>query len=151
MLGKNVKLLWNSIWRREHYRFYSLCCPPRVPPGQCGCPSQVPGGGRRIVPPADCRPGPIAPNPCVPRFHHGKDTWKKYRNITFFVCFPLIIIQAFHALGHEIPHKGPCRGYEYMRIRTKKYPWGSGNETFFHNEHINHLPGECESPSLDCD
>lgn len=128
-------------------RRYSLCCPPRPPP----CGGSGKGGGRRICPPPDCKPGPIAANPCVPQYHHGKDTWKKYKYIALFICVPLIVVQAFRSFGHELPHKQPCRDYEYMRIRTKKYPWGTGVETFFHNEHVNHLPGECEPPPLDCD
>ncbi|KAL0850256.1 hypothetical protein ABMA28_012101 [Loxostege sticticalis] len=128
-------------------RTYSLCCPPRQPP----CGGSGKGGGRRICPPTDCKPKPFAPNPCVPRYHHGKDTWKKYRALAMFVCVPIIIIQAIRAFGQEPHHKEPCRDYEYMRIRTKRYPWGSGNETFFHNDHFNHLPGECEPPPLDCD
>ncbi|XP_028038677.1 cytochrome c oxidase subunit 6A2, mitochondrial-like [Bombyx mandarina] len=136
------------IWTVEKARRYSLCGPPR--PSKCGCPPK-PGSGKVIVPPADCKPGPICYNPCVPRFHHGKDTWKKYRNFTYFVLLPLIAIQSFNALGHEPPPKGPCRDYEYMRVRTKRFPWGDGVKSFYHNEHVNHLPGECEAPPLDCD
>nr|XP_053601095.1 uncharacterized protein LOC128669897 [Plodia interpunctella] len=151
LIKPTTTCLDNFIILSRRSRKYSLCCPPRKPPGECGCPQQVPGGGRRVVPPQDCRPGPIPPNPCVPIFHHGKDTYKKYKYLALFVCFPLIIIQAMRALGGEPPHKGPCRDYEYMRIRTKKFPWGDGNTTLFHNPHVNHLPGECEPPPLDCD
>lgn len=134
------------------FRHYSRCCPPQPPRGQCGCPPPVPGAGRRIVPPADCRPGRVPPNPCMPKFHEGKNTWKKYRNIVFFISFPLIIAQAFHAFGHEVPPKGECRDYEYMRRRTKRFPWGKrGIKSLFHNDHTNHLPGECVPPPLDCD
>ncbi|CAG9783070.1 unnamed protein product [Diatraea saccharalis] len=129
----------------------STCCPP--PKKATGC---MPGGksiGKCIPPPGKCggaRP-PIPPNPCVPRFHHGTDTWKKYRSLALFVCIPLIIAQAMNVFSHSPPPKGSCRDYEYMRVRTKRFPWGKGNETFFHNEHVNHLPGECEPPSPDCD
>ncbi|XP_059049426.1 uncharacterized protein LOC131844531 [Achroia grisella] len=132
-------------------RRYSMCCPPRPPPGQCGCPSQVPGGGRGIVPPANCRPGPIAANPCMPQHYHGKDTWKKYKYIALFVCLPLIIVQGLRVLNNEPHQKDVCRDYEYMRIRTKRFPWGTGEKTFFHNDLVNHLPGDCEPPPLDCD
>ncbi|KAG6453636.1 hypothetical protein O3G_MSEX008261 [Manduca sexta] len=147
----SIRPVLKVVGRNDGGQHYSLCCPPRHPPGQSDCPPQVPGGGRKIVPPADCRPGPIPPNPCVPRFHHGKDTWKKYRNLTFFLFFPLIIIQAFYAFNHEVPSKTECRDYEYMRIRTKRFPWGDGIKTFFHNDRVNHLPGDCELPPLDCD
>ncbi|KOB77517.1 Cytochrome c oxidase polypeptide VIa [Operophtera brumata] len=131
-------------------RPYSLCCPPR-PSGGCGCPNQVPGGGRKIVPPTTCRPGSPPPNPCVPVYHHGKDTWKKYKYIVLFVCIPAILLQAFRAFSHGPPPKGHCRDYEYMRLRTKRFPWGEGVKSLFHNDHLNHLPGECEPPPLDCD
>lgn len=149
MLARQIKLTTHVF---KGIRQYAHCCRPRPPPPgvKCGCPPKMPGG-KGIQPPPDCSPGPIAPNPCVPRFHHGKDTWKIYRNLTFFVMFPLIIVQAIHVFGHEPEDPGPCRDYEYMRIRTKKYPWGDGVKTFFHNEHINKLPGECEPPLLDCD
>ncbi|KAI8429794.1 hypothetical protein MSG28_000327, partial [Choristoneura fumiferana] len=125
-------------------RWYS--CPPRQPPGQCGCPPQVPGGGRRITPPVDCRPTNIAPNPCVPRFHHGENTWKKYKYLTLFVCFPLILVQFFNVFTAEHhTHKGECREYEYMRLRAKKYPWRDGVKTLFHNDEVNHLPGGARS------
>ncbi|CAH0405910.1 unnamed protein product [Chilo suppressalis] len=129
----------------------STCCPPPKRPS-----GRAPGKSiGRCIPPVPpkcggCRP-PIAPNPCVPRFHHGKDTWKKYKFVALFICMPIIIAQAFHCLLQDHPHKGPCRDYEYMRLRTKKYPWGTGDETFFHNEKVNHLPGECENAPLDCD
>ncbi|XP_049887311.1 uncharacterized protein LOC126381843 [Pectinophora gossypiella] len=139
------------VLARPGTRHYALCCPPRLPPGTCGCPSLVPGGGRRIVPPADCRPGPIPYNPCRPIFHEGHDTYKTYKYIFFFFCVPLIITQMFRALSHSPPHKEPCRDYEYMRIRTKKYPWRDGNQTLFHNDHVNNLPEDCEPPLLDCD
>lgn len=144
-------LFTHSTFKFGVVRPYSLCCPPRPPPGQCGCPDPVPGGGRRIVPPTSCRPGPLPPNPCRPVFHHGHDTWKKYKYITLFVCFPAIIVQACRALGNELPHKGECRDYEYMRIRSKRFPWGDGVQSLFHNDHVNHLPGECVPPPLDCD
>lgn len=148
------KLLSSSpfqLWMQKNVARYSLCCPRRPPPGQCGCEPLVPGGGRRILPPADCGKRPLPYNPCRPRFHHGHDTYKKYKYLFFFLCIPLIFTQAIRALGHEMPPKGPCRDYEYMRIRSKKYPWGDGTKTFFHNDHLNHLPGDCEPPDLDCD
>lgn len=148
-LGCSAKLGVQSINDTWGYsRGYPTCC-SRRPPNQCGCP--IPGGGRKIVPPTTCRPGPIPPNPCVPVHHHGKDTWKRYKYIFFLFCLPLIIIQAMRALSHEMPHKGECRDYEYMRLRSKRFPWGQGEKSLFHNDHTNHLPGECVPPPLDCD
>ncbi|CAF4784142.1 unnamed protein product [Pieris macdunnoughi] len=148
--GKKLSSLGKLFARK-----YSLCCPPRGPskPGcQCGCPTcPMPGQGPKITPNPCCRPSIIPPNPCVPRFHHEKDSWKKYKFLTFFVGFPLIIIQGFICYNHTLPEKGECRDYEYMRIRNKKYPWRDGVQSFFHNDHVNHVPGECTPPPLDCD
>lgn len=121
-----------------------LCCP-------CGCPPEKPGVGKEIEPPAFCCITKIPPNPCCPRFHYGKDTWKKFKYLALFVGFPLIIFQTFNICGHTPPCKGECRDYEYMRRRFKKYPWRDGVKTFLHNDRVNHLPGECVPPPLDCD
>ncbi|PZC87033.1 hypothetical protein B5X24_HaOG201269 [Helicoverpa armigera] len=138
---RSLKYFYNGI------RQYT-CSAPQQP--RCGCPPQPPPG-QRIQPPADCRPGPIPPNPCVPKFP-GKDTWQRYRNIVVFICFPLMFFQAFTALGHQTPSKTECREYEYMRRRTKRFPWGrTGNKSLFHNPRCNYLPGECGPPPLDCD
>lgn len=130
-------------------RQFSQGCPPRPPAGQCPCPPPC-GPCRPQPPPCPTRPGPIAPNPCCPRFHHGTNTWRKYKMIVFFVGFPLIFICGFSLWGHHPPPKGECRDFEYMRIRTKRFPWHE-TKSLFHNDAVNFLPGECEPPPLDCD
>lgn len=132
-------------------RGYALCCKPRPPPPgtRCGCPPIIPGG-QRIQPPPTCRPEKLALNPCMPHYHETNPKYYKY--LSFFVMFPLIIIQALNTfIGHEHHHKGPCRDYEYMRVRTKRFPWGDGKDSLFHDPAINHSPGECENAPLDCD
>lgn len=131
-------------------RCYSMCCPSGGKPS--GCQPPIPGGGRKIVPPVTCRQGVNIPrNPCMPVYHHGKDTWKKFMYITLFISLPLIVIQTFRSLGEHPPHKTECRDYEYMRRRTKRFPWRDGAESLFHNPDVNYLPGECVPPLLDCD
>lgn len=136
------------------HKQYSQCCPPRNVNNPCPPPPLKPGAPKRILPQSECRPGPIPPNPCVPKFPHGKDSWKKYKYIVFFVSFPLIILQALNTLSHKPPAKNPedCRDFEYMRRFTKKFPWKNGDrQTLFHNEHANFEVGECEPPDIDCD
>ncbi|XP_048005091.1 cytochrome c oxidase subunit 6A, mitochondrial-like [Leguminivora glycinivorella] len=132
------------LQRGGPWRSYSLSCPGRTPPGKCGC------GGRQPAPPRDCRPNKIPYNPCCPHFHEGHDTYKKYKYI-FLLMLPVIIAHTLNCLSH-CPHpKGECREYEYMLRRTKRFPWGEGKKSFFHNDETNHLPGDCTPAPLDCD
>ena len=34
--------------------------------------------------------------------------------------------------------------WNLIRIRTKKFPWGDGTKSLFHNKHLNALPGGYE-------
>lgn len=71
----------------------------------------------------------------------GHKIWKR---LTFFVAFPacgLCLLNAY--LGHKEDHAKPRPEfipYEYLRIRTKRFPWGDGNKSLFHNSHLNALP-----------
>jgi len=72
-------------------------------------------------------------------------TWKM---LTFLVGGPAIIFGHYMAFR---PHFAPYPGedpharpdfvpYEYLRLRSKAFPWGDGNHTLFHNDHSNALP-----------
>lgn len=129
---KNTNVIAAYFWHYQNFLLKVDCC------------------GRRIVPPPECRPGPVPPNPCCPQYPK-KGIFKLYRSLFFFVCVPVIILQLLNVLSHEPCPKIPCRDYEYMRIRSKRFPWGEGVESFFHNEEVNHLPGECEPPPMICE
>ncbi|KAI5632543.1 cytochrome c oxidase subunit VIa domain-containing protein [Phthorimaea operculella] len=133
--------LLGFLHQLHNTRDYTLCGPPKKK--DCGCPPLIPGGGRKIAPPSDCTPGPIPTNPCCPVFHHGTDTYKRYKYMFFFFMLPVIIIQYLRTCGDEIPAKKECRNYEFMRRRTKRFPWGDGDKSFFHNDHVNSLSSEC--------
>ncbi|XP_075219995.1 cytochrome c oxidase subunit 6A1, mitochondrial-like [Lycorma delicatula] len=77
-------------------------------------------------------------------FHkHAEEGVKLWRNLTFFVAFPGIALAMANAyISHTAHHEERPEfiPYEYMRIRTKKFPWGDGNHSFFHNKELNALP-----------
>merc|ERR1719273_2482488 len=76
------------------------------------------------------------------------DEWKRWKGVFFFVGVPALVLGHFNALRPiffpregEDPHARPdFVAYDYLRIRSKKFPWGDGNHSFFHNAHSNALP-----------
>lgn len=83
----------------------------------------------------------FAPQGTVPG--HGSGQWKMWKRLFFFVALPGVFTCALNTyLEHEKQghHRPPFIPYEYMRKRTKRFPWGDGNHTLFHNPHVNPLP-----------
>jgi cytochrome c oxidase subunit 6a len=74
--------------------------------------------------------------------------YKRWRSIFFFVAGPALIFGHVNAFQPYLfptegqdPHARPeFVKYEYLRIRSKKFPWGDGNKSLFHNSHLNALP-----------
>ncbi|BES95596.1 cytochrome C oxidase [Nesidiocoris tenuis] len=73
---------------------------------------------------------------------HGGGT-AFWRNLTLFVGLPAVgvcMVNTYMAHTSEHHERPPFVKYDHMRIRTKKFPWGDGNHSLFHNPHANALP-----------
>ncbi|GJQ80918.1 hypothetical protein Trydic_g4735 [Trypoxylus dichotomus] len=67
--------------------------------------------------------------------------YKVWRNLSFFVAFPAIALCGLNCyISHEHNEQPEFVKYEYLALRTKRFPWGNGNRSLFHNPHANALP-----------
>ncbi|KAI9563507.1 hypothetical protein GHT06_010970 [Daphnia sinensis] len=77
-----------------------------------------------------------------------QDGWKLWRKLTFLVALPgvaLCMLNVYLGLDDAEAHSAPpFVPYEYMRIRNKRFPWGDGQKSLFHNPHVNALPSGYE-------
>uniref|UniRef100_A0A1A9VSS1 Cytochrome c oxidase polypeptide VIa n=1 Tax=Glossina austeni TaxID=7395 RepID=A0A1A9VSS1_GLOAU len=76
----------------------------------------------------------------------GHKVWKR---LSFFVAFPAIGLCMLNSyLSHqEHAHhpRPPFVKYDYLARREKRFPWGDGTKSLFHNPHTNALPGGYEA------
>ncbi|KAJ8680268.1 hypothetical protein QAD02_016055 [Eretmocerus hayati] len=66
------------------------------------------------------------------------DFWTK---ATFFgipIAVGLGLLNLY--INWEEPVRPEFIKYDHLRIRTKRFPWGDGNHSLFHNPHLNALP-----------
>jgi len=78
----------------------------------------------------------------------GVKVWKL---MSFVVALPGVAICWINAMlkekeeaEHMKHHRPEFVAYDHLRLRTKKFPWGDGNHSMFHNKHLNALPGGYE-------
>merc|ERR1711928_329945 len=65
------------------------------------------------------------------------------KKLSFFVAVPgvaLCMLNVYLGAMQEEHHQPPFVPYEHMRIRNKRFPWGDGQKSLFHNPHLNALP-----------
>merc|ERR1712179_709607 len=66
--------------------------------------------------------------------HSGPADCALWKKATFFGALPAILF------GHYMAFRPYFAPYDYLRVRSKKFPWGDGNHSLFHNDHSNALP-----------
>jgi len=72
----------------------------------------------------------------------GMRLWKL---LSAFVAIPGVAVcwvnaQIKEKEEHEHGERPEFAAYDHLRRRTKKFPWGDGNHSLFHNPHLNALP-----------
>ncbi|XP_064460874.1 cytochrome c oxidase subunit 6A2, mitochondrial-like [Ornithodoros turicata] len=80
---------------------------------------------------------------------HHKAAQKLWKQLTFFVAIPACALCAVNAYldekeHHAHYHRPEYVPYDYLCVRTKKFPWGDGNHGLFHNPKVNAIPGGYE-------
>ncbi|XP_017836869.1 cytochrome c oxidase subunit 6A2, mitochondrial [Drosophila busckii] len=70
----------------------------------------------------------------------GSLVWKR---LTFLVATPAIglcMINAYYAaVGAAENQRREFIKYDHLRRRTKRFPWGNGERSLFHNREVNAL------------
>ncbi|CAN9513526.1 unnamed protein product [Ophioblennius macclurei] len=74
---------------------------------------------------------------------HGDQSARVWKILTFTVALPGVAVCMLNMYlkeqqhSHDQPEFVP---YSHLRIRSKRFPWGDGVKSLFHNPHVNALP-----------
>ena len=74
-----------------------------------------------------------------PEVIQGVELWRK---VTYYVALPGSLLASIYCIYYHLEHEKHSHRpefipYEHLRIRTKRFPWGNGDQTFFHNPKLN--------------
>jgi len=72
----------------------------------------------------------------------GGALWRRMSLLGTVPIMILLTIKTFweHQREHEHHVRPAFVPYEHLRIRNKRFPWGDGQRSLFHNPHTNALP-----------
>ncbi|KYN05006.1 PREDICTED: cytochrome c oxidase subunit 6A1, mitochondrial-like isoform X2 [Cyphomyrmex costatus] len=157
----DLRCLTSRYFRRKLDMFErSKGCDSRTMPETDPCSSPM-DDDPYCEPPCPPCPPPWRPSCRPPRsraspFYTHADPRKLlfWRMLTLCVALPLVVIMsAFTYARQQEKAKQPREPFEdlpYMYRRTKPFPWGDGNHSFFHNPVKNPIPPhgyEVEDPN----
>ncbi|XP_029999976.1 cytochrome c oxidase subunit 6A1, mitochondrial [Sphaeramia orbicularis] len=72
---------------------------------------------------------------------HGEQAARTWKILSFVVALPGVAVCMLNTFMKEHSHENPeFVPYSHLRIRSKRFPWGDGNHSLFHNSHVNALP-----------
>ncbi|XP_064095845.1 cytochrome c oxidase subunit 6A2, mitochondrial-like [Macrobrachium nipponense] len=72
---------------------------------------------------------------------HGAAAMKQWKMVSLLVALPSVALCMVNAFaGHGEEERDEFVAYEHLRLRNKRFPWGEGQKSLFHNSHVNALP-----------
>jgi len=76
--------------------------------------------------------------------HSHEGGMKLWKNMSLYLALPCVLVMSVYNFMHmaqEGEHAQPeFIPYDHLRIRNKRFPWGDGQKSLFHNPHMNPLP-----------